>query len=153
MYVEEFVTVAKRELSWEVDYVREAECTKKFAELLKDMPHFKVPEVIGKFLKKCVFPLLVYYCLIGFYADELCTGQIFTSEFVEGISMEQCMELDQETRNFIAEKILSLCLMEVFQFRFMQTDPNWANFMYNPMTRQVTYLIRISQKGRLVSPF
>lgn len=51
--------------------------------------------------------------------------------------MEQCMELDQETRNFVAENILSLCLTELFEFRFMQTDPNWANFMYNPATRQV----------------
>ena len=27
--------------------------------------------------------------------------------------------------------ILRLCLIELFQFRFMQTDPNWANFLYN----------------------
>ena len=63
--------------------------------------------------------------------------QIFTTEFVEGISMEQCMELDQDTRNYVAEKILVLCLTELFSFRFMQTDPNWANFMYNPVNRQV----------------
>ncbi|EFX89928.1 hypothetical protein DAPPUDRAFT_300027 [Daphnia pulex] len=115
MYLEEFIRVAKLELSWEVDYVREAECTKRFASLIKDMPYYKVPEII----------------------DELCTKEIFTSEFVEGISMEECMKLDQETRNHVAEKILSLCLVEVFQFRFMQTDPNWANFMYNPVTREV----------------
>lgn len=53
--------------------------------------------------------------------------------------MEQCMGLDQETRNYIAEKVINLCLAEVFQFRFMQTDPNWANFMYNPETRQVRF--------------
>ena len=34
-----------------------------------------------------------------------------------------------------------LCLLEVFQFRFMQTDPNWANFMYNPVTREVSFLL------------
>ena len=51
--------------------------------------------------------------------------------------MEQCMELDQDTRNYVAEKILFLCLKELFEFRYMQTDPNWANFMYNPATRQV----------------
>lgn len=63
MYVEEFITVAKRELSWEVDYVREAECTKKFAELLKDMPQFKIPNVIGK-LKTQYFvsTLTLYMC-------------------------------------------------------------------------------------------
>lgn len=48
MYVEEFVEVAKRELNWEVDYIREAECTKRFKELVKEKPYFKVPDVIGK---------------------------------------------------------------------------------------------------------
>ena len=51
--------------------------------------------------------------------------------------MEQCMELDQETRNRVAELILRLCLSELFEFQFMQTDPNWANFMFNTATRQV----------------
>ena len=26
---------------------------------------------------------------------------------------------------------MSLCLREVFEFRFMQTDPNWSNFYFN----------------------
>lgn len=31
----------------------------------------------------------------------------------------------------ICFNILQLCLRELFEFRFMQTDPNWANFFYN----------------------
>lgn len=27
--------------------------------------------------------------------------------------------------------------MELFHFRFMQTDPNWANFLYNPATSKL----------------
>ena len=27
--------------------------------------------------------------------------------------------------------------MELFTFRAMQTDPNWSNFLWNPLTRQV----------------
>lgn len=46
--MEEFIKVAKRELNWEVDYIREAECTKRFGELLKEKPDYKVPSVIGK---------------------------------------------------------------------------------------------------------
>jgi len=118
MYMDEFIKVAKRELGWEVDYIREAESTRRFKTLLQDMPQYKVPSVI----------------------DELCSKQIFTTEFVEGISMEEVMKLDQETRNHVASQILFLCLSEVFEFRFMQTDPNWANFMYNPATRQIVLL-------------
>ena len=33
--------------------------------------------------------------------------------------------------------ILKLCLKELFEFRFMQTDPNWSNFFYNPVTEKV----------------
>ncbi len=36
MYVENVVTVMKRELLDECDYIREAECNQKFSQLLKD---------------------------------------------------------------------------------------------------------------------
>jgi len=31
----------------------------------------------------------------------------------------------------ISKNILRLCLWEVFIFNFMQTDPNWSNFLFN----------------------
>lgn len=31
-----------------------------------------------------------------------------------------------------------LCLRELFEFRFMQTDPNWSNFFYDPQTHRVS---------------
>lgn len=38
----------------------------------------------------------------------------------------------------ICTEILSLCLTELFDWKFMQTDPNWANFFYNPDTGKVS---------------
>lgn len=49
MFIDNVVEVAKRELSWEVDYVRERECTLKFKELLKPYPEYKVPDVVGMY--------------------------------------------------------------------------------------------------------
>lgn len=49
MFLENLMTVAKRELAWEVNYVREAECTQKFRELLAPYPDFYVPTVVGEF--------------------------------------------------------------------------------------------------------
>lgn len=49
MFLDNLIRVAKRELAWEVDYVREAECTRKFRELLKPYPEYYVPEVIGEY--------------------------------------------------------------------------------------------------------
>lgn len=30
--------------------------------------------------------------------------------------------------------------MEILQFRYMQTDPNWANFLYNPEQKKIMLL-------------
>lgn len=53
--MDEFITVAKRELSWEVDYLREADSTRRFYNLLQDRPQYKVPRVIGKIIAAQVF--------------------------------------------------------------------------------------------------
>lgn len=118
MFLENLMTVAKRELAWEVDYKREAECTKKFKELLAPYPEYYVPSVV----------------------DELSTQQIFTSELLNGIPVDQCFDLDIEDKHFIGYNIIRLCLLEILQFRYMQTDPNWANFLYNPERKQIMLL-------------
>lgn len=48
MFIDNIVQVAKKELSWEVDYLREAECTKKFKQLLAPYPEYFVPDVVGE---------------------------------------------------------------------------------------------------------
>lgn len=118
LFIDNLVEVAKRELSWEVDYKRELECTKKFRELLAPYPQFYIPEVI----------------------DELCTKQVFSTELIEGIPVDQCVNLDMAAREEICRNIMLLCLLELFEFRYMQTDPNWANFFYNPETKQLILL-------------
>lgn len=37
----------------------------------------------------------------------------------------------------ICEQILILCLRELFEFRYMQTDPNWSNFFFDPQAHKV----------------
>ncbi|MPC62874.1 Atypical kinase ADCK3, mitochondrial [Portunus trituberculatus] len=46
LFLDSVIEVAKKELRWECDYIREAECTKRFKELVKPHPDFYVPEVI-----------------------------------------------------------------------------------------------------------
>lgn len=118
MFIDNLVEVAKRELAWEVDYLREAECTKKYKQLISPYNDYYVPTVI----------------------DELSTSQVFTTELVDGIPVDKCAEMDIETRERICKLIMRLCLMELFVFRYMQTDPNWSNFFYNPETKQLILL-------------
>lgn len=59
LFIDNLVEVAKKELAWEVDYSREARCTKKFKELLSPYTDYIVPEVIGKrFLAIFIFSIL-----------------------------------------------------------------------------------------------
>lgn len=74
---------------------------------------------------------------INFSLDELSTQQVFTTEMLNGIPVDQCFDMSLEHREFIATKILELCLLEILEFRYMQTDPNWANFLYDPSKKQV----------------
>ncbi|XP_067884034.1 atypical kinase COQ8A, mitochondrial [Heterodontus francisci] len=118
LFPEHMIEVMSRELSLECDYEREAACYKQFRELVKDDPFFYVPRVI----------------------DHLSSKHILTTELVPGFPLDKAEELGQEIRNEISENILRLCLQELFEFRFMQTDPNWSNFFYNPQTGKVALL-------------
>ncbi|XP_014607072.1 PREDICTED: aarF domain-containing protein kinase 4 isoform X1 [Polistes canadensis] len=118
MFIDNLVEVAKRELAWEVDYLREAECTKKYKQLMSPYNDYYIPKVI----------------------DEFSTNQVFTTELVDGIPVDKCDEMDLETREYICKLIMRLCLMELFVFRYMQTDPNWSNFFYNPESKQLVLL-------------
>lgn len=43
----------------------------------------------------------------------------------------------QEERNHIGRMVMHLCLIELFEFRCMQTDPNWSNFLYDEESRRL----------------
>ncbi|XP_042269499.1 atypical kinase COQ8B, mitochondrial [Thunnus thynnus] len=118
LFADSSLEVLQRELAWECDYKREAECAKKFRSLLEGDEYFQVPEVI----------------------DELSGRRVLAMELVQGVPLDGCVDLDQETRNQIGFNILQLCLRELFEFRFMQTDPNWSNFFYNADTNKVILL-------------
>lgn len=49
--------------------------------------------------------------------------------------------MDQATRNNLCFLVLQLCLKELFEFSYMQTDPNWSNFFYNQETKQVSIIL------------
>ncbi|XP_007935174.1 atypical kinase COQ8A, mitochondrial [Orycteropus afer afer] len=118
LFPEHLIDVLRRELALECDYQREAACARKFRELLKDHPFFYVPEIV----------------------DELCSPHVLTTELVSGFPLDQAEGLSQEIRNEICYNILVLCLRELFEFHFMQTDPNWSNFFYDPQLHKVALL-------------
>ncbi|KAK3366033.1 nuclear protein Es2-domain-containing protein [Lasiosphaeria ovina] len=111
LYLNKTIDNARTELAWECDYQREAECAKRYRELLavNDDGVFSVPEI---------YP-------------EACGKHVLTMEFMDGVGVTRVKSFTQEQRDWIGTQILRLCLREITEFKFMQTDPNWTNFLYN----------------------
>ncbi|KAK9076524.1 hypothetical protein SSX86_004858 [Deinandra increscens subsp. villosa] len=118
LYLDRAMKVAKEELSRECDYELELSNQKTFRKLLSDVEGFYVPFVV----------------------DELSSKKVLTTELINGIPIDKVALLDQETRSYVGKKLLELTLMELFVFRFMQTDPNWSNFLYNESTRSLNLI-------------
>ncbi|EEC70518.1 hypothetical protein OsI_01623 [Oryza sativa Indica Group] len=114
LFLDRAMKVAKLELARECDYVLEATNQKRYKELLSDSEGYYVPKVI----------------------DELSSKKVLMSEFVPGFPIDKVAMLDQETRNYVGCKLLELTIKELFVFRFMQTDPNWSNFLFDEPTRK-----------------
>ncbi|EYU46889.1 hypothetical protein MIMGU_mgv1a009701mg [Erythranthe guttata] len=110
--------VAKEELSRECDYELEAKNQKRFRSLLTNTKGFYVPFVV----------------------DNISSKRVLSTELVPGIPIDKVALLSQETRNYVGKKLLELTLMELFVFRFMQTDPNWSNFLYDEAEKSINLI-------------
>ena len=119
LYLEKTIDNARVELAWECDYVREAECAERFRDLLADdRDVFTVPGVIR----------------------EASGPTVLTSELMHGKAVTKLPNLSQDQRDWIGTQILRLSLREITEFMFMQTDPNWTNFLYNDASEKIELL-------------
>ena len=118
LFVDKIASHMAVELAQECDYKREAICGQRMKELLAPDQVFHVPTV---------------------YHD-LTSENVLTTEYIRGLTIDQSTSLPQNTRNLIASAVLRLCFTELFIHRYMQTDPNWANFLFNPTTQQLGLL-------------
>ncbi|KAI6888974.1 ABC1-domain-containing protein [Hortaea werneckii] len=119
LFLDKTIANAREELGWECDYEREANACLRFHELLGDEGDvFAVPEVY----------------------TEACGPGVLTAEFMTGTAVTKIKDLTQHDRDWVGTQILRLCLRELMEWRFMQTDPNWTNFLYNPETQKLELL-------------
>ena len=120
------------ELKDECSYTREASFLQRFRSpsYLGSDPRFKVPWV----WEGSSETVLVMERVGGVGVGDITSGPIAVSEDGEVVKGD----LSRQDRNDIAEGIIELCLKELFEFRTMQTDPNWTNFLWNAQTKQVS---------------
>jgi predicted unusual protein kinase regulating ubiquinone biosynthesis (AarF/ABC1/UbiB family) len=109
---------AKRQLHGEADYLAEAQHLCRFRALLAGSPDFVLPEL----------------------EPDLCTPQVLAMRYVESTPIESLTTAPQATRDRVAAVLIDLVLRELFEFGAMQTDPNLANYRFDPKTGRIVLL-------------
>jgi predicted unusual protein kinase regulating ubiquinone biosynthesis (AarF/ABC1/UbiB family) len=109
---------AKRQLHEEADYVAEAKHLTHFRELLAGSEAFVLPEV----------------------QPELSSANVLAMTYIEGQPLESLIGVPQNVRDLVSTHLIDLVLRELFVFGAMQTDPNLANYRYEPKTQRVVLL-------------
>ena len=112
------LTEAKRQLHEEADYEREAAQMTRFADWLDGHADYVVPR-----------PL-----------PELTTARVLAMDFIDGIPIEALADAPQEERDAAMRDLMALVLREMFEFGAMQTDPNFANYRFQPDTGRLVLL-------------
>ncbi len=109
---------ARRQLHAEADYRAEARALDRFGALLADDSRFVVPRVI----------------------DTLTRDDVLVMEYLDGKPIEALAEQPAPIRNQAGSALADLALREVFEWGLVQTDPNFANFLFDPDTGKIQLL-------------
>jgi predicted unusual protein kinase regulating ubiquinone biosynthesis (AarF/ABC1/UbiB family) len=116
--VKPIIEEGRQQLHQEADYTREAEYLTRFGALLADDDNFEVP---------------VFY-------PEFSTDKILAMSYIESKPIEELVIASQQTRDRVVSLLIDLTLRELFEFKVMQTDPNFANYRYNIKTDKLVLL-------------
>jgi predicted unusual protein kinase regulating ubiquinone biosynthesis (AarF/ABC1/UbiB family) len=115
--IDSLLEEAKAQLLMEADYLQEASFINNFRGLMIDK-EFVLPEV----------------------DKDLSTQSILVMNFIEGVPIDKVETLDQAVRNKVVESLIGLFFEELFSFQLMQTDPNFANYLFQIDTGKIVLL-------------
>jgi predicted unusual protein kinase regulating ubiquinone biosynthesis (AarF/ABC1/UbiB family) len=117
--VSDIAREAKRQLTQESDYLAEARFLEQYARLVADEPQFVVPKVHW----------------------DLTTARVMAMDYMEGVALESLADgAPQKARDAVGVALQKLVFRELFEFQVMQTDPNFANYLYEPRTGRLVLL-------------
>jgi len=107
-----------QQLHEETDYAREGAALDRFHTYLADDPDFLLPRR---------------------HAD-LSTIDILSMDYLSGVTIDTVADMPQDVCDRVATLLITLTLRELFEFQDMQTDPNFANYLYQPETGRLVLL-------------
>ena len=116
--IDPLLAEAKRQLHEEADYAREGRMLAQYGALAAAWPDVVVP---------------------GLAAD-LSRPTILAMEYVRGVAIDKTAALPQAERDRLMTLMLRILMAELFDWRVMQTDPNFANYRYDLNTGKLVLL-------------
>lgn len=99
---------AKRQLHRETDFALEARNLTDYAQAVRGDDRFITPSI----------------------AEDWCADGVLAMSWLEGRSIETAADQPQVERERVFDALTDLTLAELFDLGLMQTDPNFANFLY-----------------------
>ncbi|GMH74693.1 hypothetical protein TrVE_jg7433 [Triparma verrucosa] len=113
VFIDNIIEEGKAEVIKECSYKIELENHKRYIELIKSDDElvkmgFYVPKIM----------------------EELCGDNIIVSEWFHGVTIEEVQAGHKESDR-ICEGLMRLTFLELFKWRFSQTDPNPGNFLWD----------------------
>ncbi|NNJ98323.1 MAG: AarF/ABC1/UbiB kinase family protein [Gammaproteobacteria bacterium] len=118
MKLQSVLAEAKKQLHIEADYMKEADALTRFSDHIGSDRRFSVPQVL----------------------TPLTTADVLTMTYLDGQAIESLTDQPLNVRNAAASALLELSLREVFDWGFVQTDPNFANYRYQANSSQIQLL-------------
>ncbi len=109
---------ARRQLHQEADYLSEARNLAAFHDLLAGSDVFLLPDLQA----------------------DLSTSRVLSMSYVDSQPIDVLTDAPQALRDHVAAQLIDLVLRELFSFRLMQTDPNLANYRFDPASRRIVLL-------------
>lgn len=109
---------AKKQLHAEADYQKEATALHQYAENLADDRRFEIPKVV----------------------ESLTTTDVLAMTYLNGRPIDTLADSSAITRDTVAAALTELAMREVFEWGLVQTDPNFANYLYEPDSRRIQLL-------------
>jgi len=118
VHLKPLVEAAKKQLHEETEYLREAEIMRKYAQSVCKLEGFCTPEPV----------------------EDFTTDQVLTMTFVNGQSIENATQYGHDVADKIMEQMIRLFMEEVYTFGLIQSDPNFANYVYDKDTQTIGLL-------------
>jgi predicted unusual protein kinase regulating ubiquinone biosynthesis (AarF/ABC1/UbiB family) len=114
---ESLVAELRERITEELDYRREADNQRMFAEFFDGHPTIRVPHVI----------------------DELSGDRVITSQLATGARFAELLTWSQEEKNLAAETIYRYVFRSLYELNAFNGDPHPGNYLFEPGGR-VTFL-------------